>query len=97
MQYEWLRPRVPLLAVIFGVGANWMRSLPRLHHKFDQATSERRSIQSPTAKTAIPDAKMYVGGDCSAQDERVGGGAVSSEFGLGREGGFQTLPYATQP
>jgi len=42
-------------------------TLPHLHHKLDQAASENLSIQSPTAKTAIPEAKMYVGGDCSAQ------------------------------
>ena len=35
------------------------------------AALESLLIQSPTAKTIIPESKMYVGDDCSTLDERV--------------------------
>ena len=37
-----------------------------------RATLNIRISQSLTVKTTIPEAKMYVDGDCSTQDERLG-------------------------
>ena len=42
-----------------------------LHHKLDQAALESRRTHCTTPKTAIPEAKTYVGGDCSTQVERT--------------------------
>jgi len=39
--------------------------------KMDQAALESRSIQLLIDKTSIPEAKMYVGGVRSTQDERM--------------------------
>ena len=46
-------------------------TLLHLHHKLDQAALESRRTHCTTPKTAIPDAKTYVGGACSTHHERA--------------------------
>jgi hypothetical protein len=45
----------------------------------NQAALESRSIQWLIDKTSIPEAKMYVGGVRSTQDERVGNSFTTKE------------------